>query len=210
MSTTEVVDIVQRLATPLAWPFVAVIAIMVLRRHVVSLALGVARLHELVGRGGELAGLSDKLTQMRTDASDLKQMLETVSIRGQSVELERLAEQQPIQENGQPALSIDDMFSEMEEAWQQVKSIIQLKAKAAGVSPYLMGTKGVSNTLKEVVDKNAITQRSAALAVALSAQYQRFYRTTSPREEWLTQQIYRSFLDAAEETKKALERRVLS
>jgi hypothetical protein len=210
------------LATPLAWPAVALIAIIVLRAHLVTLAQGVARLHELIGKGGELATLTDKLgdikstlqdtagqfNSLKREAADIKEMVEALSIKGQSSELERLSEQQQVQENDVPVLTIDDMFAEIEKAWQQVKMVIQNKARAAGVSPYLMGTKGVSSTVKEMVDKTAITQRSAELAVALSAQYQRFYRTTSPREEWLTHQVYKSFLDAANETKRALERRV--
>lgn len=218
----EIVDTVQKLATPLAWPIVALIAIIVLRAHLVTLANGVARLYELIGKGGELAALTEKLADIRSslqdtsgqfnslkrEATDTKELLEALSIKGQSVELERLAEQQPAQGSELPVLGIDDMFAEMEDAWQQVKVVIQNKAKAAGVNPYLMGTKGVANTVKEMVDKSAITQRSAELAVALSAQYQRFYRTSSPREEWLTHQVYKSFLEAANETKKALERRV--
>jgi hypothetical protein len=220
--TSDIADIVQKLATPLAWPAVALIAIIVLRKHLVTLAQGVARLHELIGKGGELATLTDKLgdvkstlqdtagqfNSLKREAADIKEMVETLSIKGQSSELERLSEQPQARENDVPVLSIDDMFAEIEQAWQQVKAVIQNKARVAGVSPYLMGTKGVSNTVKEMVDKAAITQRSAELAVALSAQYQRFYRTTSPREEWLTHQVYKSFLDAANETKRALERRV--
>lgn len=136
-------------------------------------------------------------------------MLETLNIKGQSDELERLAEQSPQDaEDDRAALSTDHMFSEMEEAWQQVKAVIQNRAKGAGITPYLMGTKGVSSTVREMVEKGVITQRSAELATALSAQYQRFYRTSSPREEWLTPQVYKSFLEAANETKRALERRV--
>lgn len=221
MVPVEIVDDIQKLATPLAWPLVAIIAIVVLRKHLVILAQTVARLHELTGKGGELASLTDKLTDIGSrlqdisgqfnslmrEAADNKEMLETLSIRGQSAELERLAEQQTALDTERPALSIDEMFTEMESAWQQVKSVIQNKARGAGVVPYLMGTKGVSTTVKEMADKGAITQRSAELAVALSAQYQRFYRTSSPREEWLTYQVYNSFLEAANETKKALERR---
>lgn len=221
MIPIDIVDDIQKLATPLAWPLVAIIAIVVLRKHLVILAQTVARLHELTGKGGELASLTDKLTDIGSklqdisghfntlmrEAADNKEMLETLSIRGQSAELQRLSEHQPIQEGERPVLSIDQMFTAIEDAWQQVKVVIQNKARAAGVAPYLMGTKGVSTTVKEMVDKGAVTQRSAELAVALSAQYQRFYRTSSPREEWLTHQVYNSFLEAADETKKALERR---
>ena len=222
MTPMEMVDTIQKLATPLAWPVVALIAIIVLRAHLLILANGVARLHDLIGKGGELAALTEKLADFKSnihdmseqfnaftrEATDVKVMLEALSIKGQSAELERLAEQQPTQENEFSALGIEDMFGGIEEGWQQVKTVIQSKARAADITPYLMGTKGVSNTVKEMVNKNAITQRSAELAIALSAQYQRFYRTSSPREEWLTNQVYKSFLEAAKETKKALDRRV--
>ncbi len=222
MSGAEIVEVIQKLATPLAWPVVAIIAIIVLRKHLIALAQGIARLHELMGKGGELASLTDRLSEIRTslqdtseqftvlkrEATDIKEMLETLSIKGQSAELERLAEQPQDLEGDRSALSTDDMFSEMEEAWQQVKGAIQSKARGANISPYLMGTKGVTNTVREMVDKGVITQRSAELTIALSTQYQRFYRTTSPREDWLTPQVYKSFLETASEAKRALERRV--
>lgn len=212
---------IEKLAPSLAWPVVALLALLVLRKHFVILAQGITKLYDLLGKGGEVATLMDRLnevkarsdevtkrlTDLKTEAGSIKEMLETLSIKDQSKELVILAEQSAAPDNGAAPISLDDMFSRIEDAWQSVKTAIQLKAKPVGVTPYLMGTKGVASTLGELVEKGAITKRSADLAKAVSAQYQWFYRTSSPREDWLTQQVYSSFLEAADEAKKALERR---
>ncbi|MFY0080068.1 hypothetical protein ABTQ07_20265, partial [Acinetobacter baumannii] len=60
----------------------------------------------------------------------------------------------------------------------------------------------------QMVEKGIITKRAAELSKAVSAQYQWFYRTTSPREEWLNRKVYSSFIEAAQEAKRALARNV--
>ena len=138
-------------------------------------------------------------------------MIETLSIKDQSKDLEKLAEQSTAAADAAPVasstLTIDQMFRELESAWQEVKRVIQGRAEGTGVRPYLMGTKGVTSTVDEMVTKGVITKRAADLAKAVSAQYQWFYRTTSPKEEWLSEQVHSTFVAAASEAMRALQRR---
>lgn len=220
MSYPDWVEITNRLATPLAWPLVAVIALFVLRKHLVTLAEGLTRLHGLLDKASDIAQLTSDLTAFRIELNgmvaqltdlksatvEIKHKVESIDIKGQSDELERLTTTSLPITDPLPVLPVDDMFSAIEEAWKSVKGCIQNKALANAVTPNFMGTKGVTNTVQEMVAKNVITRRAAELAIAVSAQYQRFYRTSSPKDEWLTPQVYKSFLDSAEETKRAIQR----
>ena len=220
MSYPDWVEITNRLATPLAWPLVAVIALFVLRKHLVTLAEGLTRLHGLLDKASDIAQLTSDLSAFRIELNgmvaqladlksatvEIKHTVESIDIKGQSDELERLTTTSLPITDPLPVLPVDDMFSAIEEAWKSVKGCIQNKALANAVTPNFMGTKGVTNTVQEMVAKNVITRRAAELAIAVSAQYQRFYRTSSPKDEWLTPQVYKSFLDSAEETKRAIQR----
>lgn len=224
----DYVAVIERLAPILAWPFVALVGLLALRTQIVTLAGDIAKLHDLLGKSGEIAtllerireaktsmieatasleGYSGRVSELKDEVTAVKGMLETLSIKDQGKELEKLTEQSGAAENGSPTLSLEEMFKQIEDAWAGVRTAIQAKATACGVTPYLMGTKGVSGTLEQMVEKGAITKRSADLTRAVSAQWQWIYRTSSPMEDWLSQQVHSSFLEAAEKARKALERK---
>jgi hypothetical protein len=56
----------------LAWPAVALIAFFGLRKHVVDLARATASLKELVGKGGEITSLVDRLAEVKKELGDIK------------------------------------------------------------------------------------------------------------------------------------------
>ena len=186
----------------LAWPIIALIALLVLRKHLVELARGATNIHALLGRGVDIATLVDRMVELKKEAVDIKEMLEAISIKDKGRELQDLASASP--EGAQ--LTADEMFEKRSTAWTGVKEMIQRKAKSAGVRSNMMGAKGVTSTVEDLVAQGAITKRAAELSSALSSQYQWMYRTSSPREEWLNHQVFTSFVEGAKQAKVALER----
>lgn len=195
-------DMTTAIMQHLAWPAVALVALIVLRKHLVELARGAANIHELLGRSGDISSLVDRMGELKNEAAEIKEMIEAISIKDKGKELQELASAS----SATSSLSTDEMFEKISLAWASVKEVIQRKAKAAGVKSNMMGAKGVSATVDELVVQGAITKRAAELSIALSSQYQWMYRTSSPRSEWLNQQVFTSFLDGANQAKSALER----
>lgn len=202
------VDLVQHLM----WPLVALIALFSLKKHIVELAKAAVAIKDLLGKGGELISLTERMGDVKKEAADIKQMLEAINIKDKGRELQALTENEPLETNSKQIeiaqLSVDEMFEKIANSWAGVQEVIRRKATTVGVRPNFMGTKGVSSTVGQILEKGGITARAATLAEAVSSQWQWIYRTSSPREEWLTDQVFRSFIDAAEQAKIALERRV--
>lgn len=195
------------LAQHITWPLVALIALFVLRKNLLELARGASNLKEVLGKGGDVITLMERIKELKSEAAEIKEMLEAISIKDKSKQLTELTEHVAADEqNGPEAINTDEMFKRIESAWQEVRDIIQRKSDAVGVKAYMMGTKGVRSTVDQLVDKGAITKRAAELAAAVSSQYQWMFRTSSPREDWLTSDVFESYMKAANEAKAALDR----
>lgn len=184
----------------LAWPLVALIAFFGLRKHVIDLARGTANLKELLGKSGDIMSLVDHLAQVKNEASEIKGMLEAISIRDKGKELQELATAgtETVQ------LGADEMFEQIRAEWSAIADAIRRLAKSAGVKSNLIGTVGVSATVDELASKGVIAQRAAEITKALSSQWQWMFRTTSPKGDWLNHSVFASFMNGAAQVKAAL------
>lgn len=194
------------LAQAIAWPLAALIILLLVRTHVVTLAKGASHLNQALGKGGDVVTLLERLGEVKAEAAQIKEMLETISIKDKGKELQELASQTASSAGvaAQSELSVQEMYEKIEAAWKEVAQVIRNKASAANIKSNLIGTKGVSATMDALLTKGAISNRAAELTKALSSQWQWIFRTTAPREEWLSQQVFTSFIEGANQAKKSL------
>jgi len=200
------------LAQALTWPLIALIALFVLRKHIVTLAKGATHLNEALGKGGDVVSLLDRLVEvqgavdrMKDEVEETKGMLEAISIRDKVGDLRALASQNPnLARPGASPLATDEMYQGIEAAWREVADVIRRISLAADVKSNLTGTKGVSATLDALLSRGAISSQAADLTKALSSQWQWIWRTTAPREDWLSHQVFTSFVDGAKQAKELL------
>lgn len=194
------------LTQAIAWPLAALIILLLVRSHVATLAKGAAHLNEMLGKGGDVATLIEQLGEVREEATQIKGMLETINIKDKGKELQELASQTASLAGvgAQSELSVEEMYGRIEAAWKEVAQVIRNKAAAANVKSNLIGTKGVSATMDALLSKGAVSNRAAELTKALSSQWQWIFRTAAPREEWLNQQVFTSFVEGADQAKRSL------
>lgn len=194
------------LAQAIAWPLAALIILLLIRSHVVTLAKGASHLNEALGKGGDVITLLERLSEVKGEAAQIKEMLEAISIKDKGKELQELASQTASSAgvDAQSDLSVQEMYERIETAWKDVAQLIRNKAATANVRSNLIGTKGVSATLDALLSKGAISNHAGELTKALSSQWQWIFRTTAPREEWLNQQVFTSFVEGANQAKKSL------
>jgi hypothetical protein len=184
----------------LAWPLVALIAFFGLRRHVVDLVRATANIRELLGKGGEIVTLVDRLTDVKKELTDIKEVVDTIGIQNKDSRLQELARSadEPV------LLSVDDMFDRIKNEWQAIRHAIRGLADGSGVKSNLQGTVNVTATVDRLVSTGAMTPGVAGAIKALSSQWERMWRTTSPKEEWLNQSVFDNFMRVAAQVREAL------
>ena len=64
------------LAQAVAWPLAALVILLLVRSHVVTLAKGASHLKEALGKGGDVITLLERLSEVKGEAAQIKEMLE--------------------------------------------------------------------------------------------------------------------------------------
>ncbi len=184
----------------LAWPVVALVAFLGARGQLVELAGGATALKRFSENPEDLLKLLEHVKELQGNVRETRDMLEAISIKDKSRELEALTEAKTNID-----LTPDEMFTKIQTEWNSIVDLIKRIGKAANVKTNLIGNVGVGKSLDDLVAANAVSPRAAELVKALSSQWQWMFRTNSPREEWLTSQTFTSFVKVADQAKTALK-----
>lgn len=184
----------------LAWPVVVLIAFLGARGKLVELAGGATALKRFSENPEDLIKLLEHVKELQGNVRETRDMLEAISIKDKSKELEALTEAK-----ANVDLAPDEMFAKIQLEWTSIVDLIRRIGRATNVKTNLIGNVGVGKSLDDLVTANAVSLRAAELVKALSSQWQWMFRTTSPREEWLTSQTFTSFVKVAGQAKAALK-----
>lgn len=175
-----------------AWPFVALMTIFVLRPYISQLTRAAGDLRELLNRSGEMVDLVSQIAALNEATSDIKAM--------QEVALASRSEAAPA---AAPA-DIDRVWSALEQQWRETRDSFRAVAQSAGVPVSFIGTIGVREAGKALVEKGVISEATASAMVDTSARYQFLYRTTN-RSEYLNDNVLASYTKAATAVRQALK-----
>lgn len=176
-----------------AWPFVALIALLVLRPYISQVTRAAADLRELLNRSGEMANLAGQVAAIREATEELRAM-------------------QQVAQAGRPDLpassgqaDLEQLWKQLEKQWQETRDAFRSVAQAAGVRVNFAGSVGVRDAAKALVDLGRISEQTATAMADLSSQYQYMWRTTTERSEYLNQNVVAAFTTTATRVRQALK-----
>jgi hypothetical protein len=122
-----------------AWPFVALVALFVLRPYISQVTRAAADLRALIDRSGEVVDLAGQIAALSEATADIKAMQQVA----------QAARPEPAPTVGQP--TADQLWKQLEQQWQQTRDSFRTFAQAAGVSVNFVGTVGVRDAANLLV-----------------------------------------------------------
>jgi hypothetical protein len=176
-----------------AWPFVAIIALFVLRPYISQISRAAADLKNLLDRSGEMVGLVSQMSALNEATADIKAMQQVA----------QAARPEPIPTVGQP--SIEQLWKQLEKQWQETRDRFRVAAQAVGVSVNFVGTVGVRDAANALVEKGVIQPVTASGMNDLSAQYQYMVRSPTYRAEYLNENVVAVYTKTATGVREALK-----
>jgi hypothetical protein len=176
-----------------AWPFVALIGLFVLLPYLTRLLRAAADLRDLLDRSGEMVGLVSQVTALTEAMADLKAM-EQFGRAGR-------ADTALTPERS----DVENLWKQLERQWQETRDSFRASARLAGVPVSFIGTVGVRDATKTLVEKGVIDAATAGAMTDLSSQYQLMYRTTTARSEYLNEKVLATYTATATRVRAALK-----
>jgi hypothetical protein len=176
-----------------AWPITALLGIFVLRPYISQLTRAASDLRELLDRSGEMVGLVGQVTALNEAMADLKAMEQFG--RAERTNAAPAPEQQ----------DLEGLWKKLEKQWQETRDAFRAVARSAGVPVSFIGTVGVRDATKTLMEKGVIDEATAGAMVDLSAQYQLMYRTTTARSEYLNEKVLATYTTTATQVRAALK-----
>lgn len=182
-----------KLVGHLAWPFVALVALVALRPYIAQIARAAADLRDLLNRSGEMVHLVAQISALNEATSDLKAM--------QDVALASRPDPTPA---AGPA-ELESLWQQLEQQWRETRDSFRAVAQSAGLSVSFIGTVGVRDAAKALAEKGVISDATARAMTDLSAQYQYMYRTTTARSEYLNENVLVAYTNSATRVRNELK-----
>jgi hypothetical protein len=176
-----------------AWPFVAIIALFVLRPYLSQVSRAAADLKNLLDRSGEMVGLVSQIAALNEATADIKAMQQVA----------QAARAEPVPTVGQP--TNEQLWKQLEKQWQETRDRFRVAAQAAGVSVNFVGTVGVRDAANALVEKGVIQPATASGMNDLSAQYQYMVRSPTYRSEYLNENVVGAYIKTASGVREALK-----
>ena len=177
----------------IAWPIVAILALIVLRPYVAQLTRAASDLRELLNRSGEMVNLLAQVNAISEAMSDVKAMQE----------VERAARPEAA-----PTAAPDDverLWKTIERQWQETRESVRAVAQSGNVAVNFFGNVSVRDAAKALVEKGLISQATAGDFIDLAAQYQYMTRTTTARSEFLNENVVAAYTKTATRVREALK-----
>jgi hypothetical protein len=219
--------LVERLAPHLAWPTVALLmfllALIVLGRKLVTVAESLIALRKLPEVLGEISmrfnegaskmssqtsslvsvlqELPDRLSALAEQMRSVRAEIEQKNIKDDTDTIEKLTPHQAGAQHAMPVLSLEEMHRTAITRWNELQALIELKLRRSGLEGDLRRIGAAAFLLtKDSVDK-PLSRDDAQLISALFTTYRRFVSGGRNIEEWLTPDIYESFVRGVEAAK---------
>lgn len=190
MSEQLAISLVQHLA----WPLVALIAFLMLKGELVRLATGASDLKKILDDPGDLIKILDRIAKA---SETTREAVDDLTIKSESKDA---ANAPPVA----AALTPDQMFDTIKGTWGTIVDEIRRRAETVGIKTQLVGYKGVNATLDELVKTGALSAPAAEAVKDVSTRWQPMMRNQPRKSEWLTQQVFTSFMAASDKAKSAL------
>lgn len=211
----------------LAWPFAAIIIVFLLRKNILKLSEGALAVKDFVEDKSKLAGFiaqidsaaqqiggfEQKMEKLQRTVTDLRKGVQ--NIEGQEFEIlsksfeDTIAKAPiavPTMEISVPTTS-DAKWEKISEAWEDIKTSLRKRMEKAGVKGTFHGTSNIStivNELKNAPPGVAIDDTQANLLMTLAKQYSWMFRTTVPKDEFLTAEAFTEFIRGATAVRSTL------
>jgi hypothetical protein len=189
LSTQQAVD----LTGHTAWPFVATIALFVLRPYISQVSRAASDLRALLNRSGEMVDLVSQITALNEATSDLKAMQE----------VDRAS--RPAASPAANSSTTEVLWKQLEKQWQDTRDAFRSVAQSAGVPVSFIGVVGVREAATTLTEKGVIDTATAAAVIDLSAQYQYMFRTNINRSEYLNENVVSAYTKTATRARLALK-----
>jgi hypothetical protein len=186
-------NLLTELTKHLAWPMVALIALIVIRPYISQVSRAAADMKSLLDRSGEMVDLVGQIAALNESTSDLKAMAEVA----------RAARPDP---PVTPAIQANtDLFwTQLEREWKEVREAFRIAAQNAGVPVNFFGNIGVRNAAKSLVEKGIIKDDIASAITDLSSQYQYMTRTSADRSDYLNENVVSAYSKTSARVRQAL------
>ncbi|HUS97587.1 MAG TPA: hypothetical protein VMX97_12675, partial [Hyphomicrobiaceae bacterium] len=133
----------------------------------------------------EVIALSAKLDEIQEGLSDI-QGQQSITISS------KVHEETPAGADG----NLDELFGKVRAAWDETKTIVAAIGDKFDVDVSFSGNKGISETVEALKAKNVAFDKVGEQLKDLGRQWQWMYRTSTPREDWLTESAVDTFLTA--------------
>jgi len=185
----------------LAWPAVALIAFIGFRRNVVDLATGAGKLHDLLKNPHEILELLDKIEKAQ---KALKDEIKTTQEAVDDLAFKDESRDAPPVASASVEATPAEMFEKIKHEWDAIVDDIRRRAEGVGAKTKLVGYVGVNATIDELVTKGAMPADAAQFVKDVSNRWQPMMRNQRRLSDWLTPQLFRSFMQAAGQAKTAL------
>lgn len=158
-----------------------------------QLTRAAADLRDLLDRSGEMVSLVGQVSALNEAMADLKAM-EQVDRAGRPDAVSAPKQQ-----------DLDGLWKQLEKQWQETRDAFRTVARSASVPVSFIGTVGVREAAKSLVEKGVIDETTASAMVDTSAQYQLMYRTGTARSEYLNDKVLATYTATATRVRAALK-----
>jgi hypothetical protein len=224
--------LIERLSPHLAWPTVAllmfVIALLVLGRKLVTVAeslLALRRLPEVLGEISSrfndgaskmssqtnslvavLQELPDRLSVLAEQLRSVREEIEQKNIKDDADTIEKLTPQQAGGKQVMPAVSLEEMHRTAISRWNELQALIEMKLRRSSLEVDLRRIGAAAFLLTKDGIEKSLSREDAQLITALFTTYRRFVSGGRNIEEWLTPDIYESFVRGVDAAKAAMNK----
>jgi hypothetical protein len=151
MPTDQIISILQHLA----WPVVALIALLALRPYLRELIQAASNLNSLLNKSDELAKLVSSVETLGNNIVQVPPLLAEVKAAQEVLIANRELGATASKPEPTTKAERDAIWAQIEQSWYELRDAIRDFARPNGVEPYLMGRVGVANTMDALVSKGA-------------------------------------------------------
>ncbi len=224
--------LVEKLAPHLAWPAVSlimfVIVVAILGHKLLTVAESLIALRKLPEVLGEISArfndgaakmstqtsslvvvlqeLPDRLSALAEQLRSVREEIEHKNIKDDADTIEKLTPPQEGAKQVMPSLSLEEMHRTAISRWNELQALIEMKLRRSGLEMDLRRIGAASFLLTKDGIEKPLSREDAHLISALFTTYRRFVSGGRNIEEWLTPDIYESFVRGVDAAKAAMSR----